>query len=44
MTGGTAYVPAIRETLIERFGIEKIQERKLFHSVVEGLAQRAKEL
>lgn len=44
MTGGTAYVPAIREELIKRFGLDKIQERKHFHSVVEGLAQRAREL
>lgn len=44
MTGGTAYVPAIREALVKRFGPEKIQARKHFHSVVEGLAQRAKEL
>lgn len=44
MTGGTAYVPAIREELVKRFGKEKIQERKHFHSVVEGLVQRAQEL
>lgn len=44
MTGGTAYVPLIRDELIKRFGKEKIQERKHFHSVVEGLAQRAREL
>jgi hypothetical chaperone protein len=43
-TGGTAKVPAIREKLIERFGASKLREHNIFHSVVQGLAERAKEL
>lgn len=43
-TGGTAKVPAIRERLIERFGASKLREHNIFHSVVQGLTERAKEL
>jgi hypothetical chaperone protein len=43
-TGGTAKVPLLNQELIKRFGIEKIQERNNFHSIVEGLAVRAREL
>jgi hypothetical chaperone protein len=43
-TGGTAKVPAIREKLAERFGKEKIRQHNHFHSVVQGLSERAKDL
>jgi hypothetical chaperone protein len=43
-TGGTAKVPVIREKLIERFGESKLREHNIFHSVVQGLAERAHEL
>jgi hypothetical chaperone protein len=43
-TGGTAKVPFLNQELIARFGRGKIQERNNFHSIVEGLAVRAKEL
>ena len=44
MTGGTAKVHFIREELTRRFGAEKIQSHKNFQSIVDGLAERAKEL
>jgi hypothetical chaperone protein len=40
-TGGTARVPRIAEALAQRFGPEKIRTLRSFHSVVQGLAQRA---
>ena len=43
-TGGTAKVPLIQQGLIERFGKEKVLEHNHFHSIVEGLAERAKEV
>jgi hypothetical chaperone protein len=43
-TGGTAQVPAIRRELEARFGAPKIQAHRHFHSIVEGLAERAREL
>ncbi len=43
-TGGTAQIPAIQEGLAARFGAEKLQQHKHFHSVVEGLAERARDL
>jgi hypothetical chaperone protein len=43
-TGGTAKVPVIQEGLISRFGREKILQHNHFHSIVQGLGQRAKEL
>jgi hypothetical chaperone protein len=44
MTGGTAKVPAIKRELTRRFGEVKMREHRNFHSVVFGLAERAKEL
>ena len=43
-TGGTARVPAIRDAIISRVGVNKIQDRNFFRAVVEGLAERAREL
>lgn len=43
-TGGTARVPKIKAAIEQRFGKEKLQEHRVFHSVVEGLAQRAGEI
>ncbi len=43
-TGGTAKVAAIREGLASRFGADKLQQHNHFHSIVQGLAERAREL
>lgn len=43
-TGGTSKVPIVAEGLAKRFGKEKIQSFKNFHSVIQGLAERATEL
>ncbi len=43
-TGGTAKVPCLKEAIEQRFGKEKLQEHRVFHSVVEGLAHRAREI
>ncbi len=43
-TGGTARVPCIQRELAKRFGFSKIQEHNRFHSIVQGLAERAREL
>ncbi len=43
-TGGTSKVPSIKKGLLSRFGSEKIQSFKNFHSVIQGLAERAAEL
>jgi hypothetical chaperone protein len=41
-TGGTAKLPALRQELDARLGREKVQEHRHFHSVVGGLAEKAK--
>lgn len=43
-TGGTAKVVAIQKGLVERFGAEKIQQHKHFHSIVHGLVKMAANL
>jgi hypothetical chaperone protein len=43
-TGGTAKVPAIYEGLVARFGAAKVEHHNHHHSVVQGLAERAREL
>ncbi|MBM4318311.1 MAG: Hsp70 family protein [Deltaproteobacteria bacterium] len=43
-TGGTAKVPILKEAIEQRFGKEKLQEHRVFHSVVDGLAHRAREI
>lgn len=43
-TGGTAKVSAIYAGLVARFGEGKLKKHAFFHSVVKGLAHRAKEV
>ncbi len=43
-TGGTAKVRAIHNSIVSRFGEQKLVEYKNYHGVVEGLSQRAHEL
>jgi len=43
-TGGTAKIPALSHELAQRFGAEKLQQHKHFHSVIGGLAERAFEV
>jgi hypothetical chaperone protein len=43
-TGGTAYVPAINEGILARFGKDKLRQHQNFHSVVKGLALKAQEV
>jgi hypothetical chaperone protein len=43
-TGGTAKVFALRAALAQRFGEEKIQQHKNFHSIVHGLSRVAQGL
>lgn len=42
LTGGTAKLPAITKALETRFGRSKLHELSAFHSVIQGLAQRAR--
>lgn len=41
-TGGTARVPQIARGIEHRFGKGKVKELRAFHSVVQGLAERAR--
>lgn len=43
-TGGTAKVPFLQEGLFKRFGKEKVLQHNNFHSIVQGLSERAMEL
>jgi hypothetical chaperone protein len=43
-TGGTARVPVIARGLEAQFGAEKLHRLSSFHSVIQGLAERAREL
>ncbi|HVY45209.1 MAG TPA: Hsp70 family protein [Minicystis sp.] len=43
-TGGTAKVPRIAAEMRRRFGDDRVQDWKSFHSVVEGLAVHARSL
>jgi hypothetical chaperone protein len=40
-TGGTTRVPAIENALVARFGKDKLHRLSSFHSVIQGLAERA---
>lgn len=40
-TGGTAKLPALRRELERRFGEAKLREHRHFHSIINGLADRA---
>ncbi|HYA34799.1 MAG TPA: Hsp70 family protein, partial [Candidatus Binataceae bacterium] len=44
MTGGSSFVPAVREIFLSRFGAEKLRMGNEFTSVARGLALRALEL
>jgi hypothetical chaperone protein len=43
-TGGTSKLFAIRKQLETLFGSEKLSQKNEFHSVIQGLAERAKDL
>ena len=43
-TGGTARVPVIAQGLEAQFGAQKLHRLSSFHSVIQGLAERAREL
>lgn len=43
-TGGTARVPAIADALRDRFGADRLRPMGAFHSVIGGLAERARDL
>jgi hypothetical chaperone protein len=43
-TGGTAKVPRIARSIEERFGKGKVRQLRSFHSVVQGLSERARRL
>jgi hypothetical chaperone protein len=43
LTGGTSFVPAVREIFIRRFGAERIRSGNEFTSVAHGLALRAQQ-
>lgn len=42
LTGGTAHVPFIQNEFARRFGIEKMQTKNFFHSILSGLIESAK--
>lgn len=41
LTGGTAYVPFIRNVFTERYGSDRVKDKDFFHSVLSGLVQYA---
>jgi hypothetical chaperone protein len=43
-TGGTAKVPQIARGIERRFGAGKVRQLRSFHSVVQGLAERARQV
>lgn len=43
-TGGTAKVPWIARAIEERFGAGKVRKLRSFHSVVQGLSERARQI
>ncbi|MBT3983991.1 MAG: Hsp70 family protein [Bacteriovoracaceae bacterium] len=44
LTGGTAKLPAIKDMLSKNLGASKIQDYRHFHSVIEGLAIKSKQI
>lgn len=44
LTGGTAQVPALIDAVRTRVGAGKLSHVRTFHAVIQGLAQRAREL
>jgi hypothetical chaperone protein len=43
MTGGTSYVPAVRQLFEQRFGQERLRYGDAFNSVASGLAAIAQD-
>jgi hypothetical chaperone protein len=43
LTGGTSFVPSVRQIFVRRFGEERIRSGNEFTSVAHGLALRAQE-
>ena len=41
LTGGTSFVPAVREVFVQRFGADRIQSGDEFTSIAQGLALQA---
>lgn len=44
LTGGSAYIPAFRKDLAQRFGEDRLEQRDAFTAVVHGLGVRAQQL
>ena len=44
LTGGSAYIPAFRGDLADRFGEERLERRDAFTAVLQGLGIRAPQL
>lgn len=44
LTGGTAQVPALIDAIADRAGAHKLSHVRTFHAVIQGLAERAREL
>ena len=44
LTGGTSFVPAVREIFLQRFGAEKIESGSEFESIASGLAMIGQEV
>jgi len=44
LTGGSAYIPAFRNDLVEMFGDDRLEQRDAFTAVVHGLGVRAQQL
>ena len=44
LTGGTAQLKSIRQSFEHLFGREKVQDFRFFHSIINGLSVRAREL
>lgn len=44
LTGGTSKLPEVQRRLIEKLGETKIQTHQQFHSVIQGLVERAQEV
>ncbi len=42
LTGGTAHVPFIQEEFKKMFGVEKLQTKNFFHSILSGLIESAR--
>ena len=43
-TGGTAKIASLRSALVQKFGEQKLMQHRHFHSVINGLAVRARDL